>query len=99
MALRMEWRSRKEGDDTILVVEEGSNAVVNTWSADTDLLADFLNDMTGLGAPAPTGGPGAVLGRDRILVPVEGQGSASGEAQDELIASQVGGFRQRLAPA
>jgi len=57
MALRMEWRSRKEGDDTILVVEEGSNAVVNTWSADTDLLADFLNDMTGLGTPAPTAGP------------------------------------------
>ena len=48
MALRIEWRSRAEGDDTILAVEEGSNAVVNTWLADTDLLTDFLNDMVGL---------------------------------------------------
>lgn len=57
MALRIEWRSRAEGDDTILAVEEGSNAVVRTWLADTDLLANFLNDMVGMDAPAPTAGP------------------------------------------
>jgi len=50
MALRIEWRSRAEGDDTILAVEEGSNAVVKAWSADTDLLTDFLNDVVGLDA-------------------------------------------------
>ena len=48
MPLRMEWRSRSEGDDTILVVETDSNAVVKSWTADADLLADFLNDMAGL---------------------------------------------------
>ncbi len=45
MAFRIEWRRRSEGDDTILVIEEGSNDVVKTWQADTDLLQDFLNDM------------------------------------------------------
>ena len=48
MALRIEWRSRAEGDDTILAVEDGSNAVLKAWLADTDLLTDFLNDMVGL---------------------------------------------------
>jgi hypothetical protein len=50
MALRFEWRSRSEGDDTILAVEEGTNTVVKAWRADPDLLADFLNDMAGLDA-------------------------------------------------
>jgi hypothetical protein len=60
MALRMEWRNRAEGDDTILVIEDSNNAVVKVWPADVDLLTDFLNDMTGLdpsakSADAPTG--------------------------------------------
>jgi len=45
MALRYEWRSRAEGDEAILAVEEGSYAVVKVWVADTDRLADLLNDM------------------------------------------------------
>src|SRR5688572_11629443 len=48
MSLRLEWRSRAEGDDTILAVEVGSNAIVKTWLADVELLTDFLNDMAGL---------------------------------------------------
>ena len=44
----MEWRRRTEGDETILAVETGSNAVVKTWPANTELLMDFLNDMVGL---------------------------------------------------
>lgn len=48
MALRIEWRSRAEGDDAILAVEDGSNAVVKAWLANIDLLSDFLNDMVGL---------------------------------------------------
>ena len=48
MAFRLEWRSRAEGDDTLLAVEEGSDAVVKAWAANTDLLTDFLNDMEGL---------------------------------------------------
>jgi len=55
MALRIEWRSRAEGDDTILAVEEESNAVVKTWSADVDLLTDFLNDMVELDAKSGNG--------------------------------------------
>lgn len=47
MALRIEWRSRTEGDDTLLAVEDGAH-VVKAWLADADLLTDFLNDMVGL---------------------------------------------------
>lgn len=57
MALRIEWRSRAEGDDTVLAVEEGSNAVVRTWTADTDVLANFLNDMVGLDGTPTDAGP------------------------------------------
>jgi len=55
MALRIEWRSRAEGDDTILAVEDGSSAVVRAWLADTDLLTDFLNDMVGLDMKSTNG--------------------------------------------
>jgi hypothetical protein len=48
MALRIEWRSRAEGDDTVLAIEDGSNAVVKAWIADIDILTDYLNDMIGL---------------------------------------------------
>jgi hypothetical protein len=51
--LRIEWRSRAEGDDTILAIEDGSNAVMKAWTADADLLTDFLNDMTGLDPSGP----------------------------------------------
>ncbi|MEA2639504.1 MAG: hypothetical protein QOF51_898 [Chloroflexota bacterium] len=59
MAFRIEWRSRAEGDDTILAIENGSNKVMKIWVADIDLLTDFLNDMAGLDAMAhPTSGNG-----------------------------------------
>ena len=50
MALRIEWRSRAEGDDALLAVDESSNTVLDAWKADAALLADFLNDMDGLNA-------------------------------------------------
>ena len=56
MAFRIEWRRRSEGDETILVIEEGTNAVVKTWQADTDLLQDFLNDMATFDASATADG-------------------------------------------
>jgi len=52
MALRIEWRTRAEGDDTIIAVEESSNEVVKTWPAETDVLTDFLNDMVDLHSSA-----------------------------------------------
>jgi len=55
MALRIEWRSRAEGDDTIVAIEEGSNAVVTSWVANVDLLTDFLNDMVGLDPKSTSG--------------------------------------------
>jgi hypothetical protein len=48
MEFRIEWRRRMEGDDTLLTIENETNAVVKAWPADTDLLTNFLNDMTGL---------------------------------------------------
>ena len=50
MTLRIEWRSRTEGDDALLAVEDDSNAVLSAWEADPALLTDFLNDMAGLDA-------------------------------------------------
>jgi len=46
MGLRIEWRSRAEGDDSLLTVDEQSDTVVEAWPADTLLLTDFLNEMT-----------------------------------------------------
>ena len=45
MSLRIEWRSRAEGDDTLLAVEEESDIVIGEWEANPSLLTDFLNDM------------------------------------------------------
>ena len=53
MAFRIEWRRRSEGDETILVIEEGSNDVVKTWQADTDLLQQVVRGPL---ADAPGGG-------------------------------------------
>ncbi len=51
MAARIEWRTRGQGDDALLYVGEfgeDSNTVLRIWDADSALLTDFLNDMTGL---------------------------------------------------
>ena len=51
MAARIEWRTKGGGDDALLFVGEfgeDSNTVLRTWSADPDVLADFLNDMEAL---------------------------------------------------
>jgi len=61
MALRLEWRSKAEGEDVLLAVDEGSNTVKEEWEADTDLLTDFLNEMAGL----DTGTRGKVPSGDR----------------------------------
>ena len=64
MALRIEWRSRAEGDETILAIDDGSNAVVKAWWADTELLTDFLNDMVGLDAFSTAGDGQSANGAD-----------------------------------
>ncbi len=46
MAVRIEWRSKAEGDDALLAIEDGSNTVLDARKADVALLTDFLNDMT-----------------------------------------------------
>jgi hypothetical protein len=46
MASRIEWRSRAEGDDVLLKVQDDGH-VVDAWDANPALLKDFLNDMTG----------------------------------------------------
>ena len=48
--MRLEWRSKEEGDDALLAVGEDSNTVLRAWKADAALLNDFLNDMTGFDA-------------------------------------------------
>ena len=48
MTIRIEWRSRSEGDDVLIAVDEVSNEVLRAWDAEPDLLTDFLNDMTEL---------------------------------------------------
>ena len=49
MAIRIEWRSKAEGFDSLLAVDDSNNAVVETWDVDPDILTDFLNDMTRMG--------------------------------------------------
>ena len=50
MAVRIEWRSKTEGDDALLAVDDGSNTVLEAWEVDPGVLIDFLNDMSGLEA-------------------------------------------------
>ena len=54
MGLRIEWRSRTEGDDVIIAVDDTSNVVLRAWEANPTLIADFLNEMTDL-SDADTG--------------------------------------------
>jgi hypothetical protein len=48
--MRFEWRHRGENNDALLAVEEDGDTVLEAWEADATLLADFLNEMTGLDA-------------------------------------------------
>ena len=48
MAVRVEWRTRGERDDTLLVVEDDDNTVRQAVEAAPTVLRDFLNDMAGL---------------------------------------------------
>lgn len=50
MALRVEWRTKGETDDAILVVDDDQNAVRRVVEADPTVLRDFLNDMADLNA-------------------------------------------------
>ena len=45
MGLRIEWRSKAEGEDALLAVEDESDFVVEAWDASPSRLVDFLNDM------------------------------------------------------
>ena len=48
MAVRVEWRTRGEMDDTLLVVDDDDNTVRQAVPAAPTVLQDFLNDMAGL---------------------------------------------------
>ena len=48
MALRVEWRTRGETDDVILVVDDDQNTVRHAVEADPTVLRVFLNDMADL---------------------------------------------------
>src|SRR4030095_6717292 len=48
MAVRVEWRTRGEMDDTLLVVDDDDNTVRQAVKAAPTVLRDFLNDMAGL---------------------------------------------------
>ena len=48
MAVRVEWRTRGEMDDTLLVVDDDDNTVRQAVEAEPTVLRDFLNDMAGL---------------------------------------------------
>src|SRR5574341_250740 len=48
MAVRVEWRTRGDMDDTLLVVDDDDNTVRQALPAAAPVLRDFLNDMAGL---------------------------------------------------
>ena len=48
MTYVIEWRRKPGGDDTILAIEKETDAIIRAWPASTELLTDFLNDMTNL---------------------------------------------------
>ena len=56
MEVRIEWRSKSEGDDALVAVEEESDKVLETWDVNPELLADFLNDMEAIHPHARNGG-------------------------------------------
>jgi hypothetical protein len=48
MAVRIEWRTRGEMDDAVLVVDDADNTVRQGLVADPEVLRDFLNNMADL---------------------------------------------------
>ena len=48
--MRIEWRSDREGTDTLLAIDEKSNIVKEAWCASAALLENFLNDMDQYGS-------------------------------------------------
>lgn len=54
MGIRIEWRSKAEGDDVLLKVQDDDGHVVSAWEANPALLKDFLNDMTSFDGGAGT---------------------------------------------
>ena len=48
MAVRVEWRTRGEMDDAVLVVDVADNTVRQGLAADPEVLRDFLNEMADL---------------------------------------------------
>jgi len=49
MALHVEWRTRGEMDDTVLLVDD-NNTVRQALAADPEVLRAFLTDLVGLDA-------------------------------------------------
>ena len=54
--MRFEWRNRNHEDDALLIVEEGSGAVIDAWEADAASIADFLNEMALINSRGERGG-------------------------------------------
>ncbi len=52
--MRIEWRTKAQGDDALLAISEGGDSVVRAWTATAPLITEFLNDMAGLD---PNSGP------------------------------------------
>jgi hypothetical protein len=50
----MEWRTKGETDDAIVLIDPDQNTVRNAVEADPALLRDFLNDMENLDARLKT---------------------------------------------
>ena len=48
MPQRIEWRTKGETDDAILLLADDQKTVLQATEADPGLLRDFLNDMAGL---------------------------------------------------
>jgi len=48
MAVRVEWRTRGEMDDAVVVVDVADNTVRQGLAADPEVLRDFLNEMADL---------------------------------------------------
>ena len=80
MAVRVEWRTRGEMDDAILVVDAADNTVSQGLGANADALRDFLNDMAALAA-----------WRQRPVDPVDpvNSGQRNPEAWGELVMARA----------
>ena len=69
--MRLEWRSRSDGDDVVIAVDDRNNEVLRVWVADPEILTDFLNDMEAISSlddvkgtePAPQNWGDLVLAR------------------------------------